>query len=53
MSILGKLFRVVRRTVELPIAVVKDVATLGMEKAMKGKLYTEKKLDEIEDELDD
>ena len=53
MSILGKMFRVVRRTVELPIAVVKDVVTMGAEKAMEGKFYTEKKLDEIEEELDD
>ena len=53
MSLLGKMFRVARRTVELPIAVVKDVATMGMNKAMDGEFYTEKKLDEIEEELDE
>jgi len=53
MSILGKMFRVARRTVELPIAVVKDVATMGMKKAMDDSFYTEDKLDEIEEELDD
>ena len=53
MSILGKMFRVARRTVELPIAIIKDVATMGMKKAMDNKFYTEDKLDEIEKELDD
>lgn len=46
-----KIFRIVRKTVELPIAVVKDVGTLGMKKALEGKTFTEDKLDEIEEEL--
>jgi hypothetical protein len=50
---LGKMFRIARRTVELPIAIVKDVATMGLNKVMDGKFYTEKKLDDIEEELDD
>jgi len=53
MSIFGTMFRVARRTVELPIAVVKDVATLGMRKAIDGKSYTGEKLDDIEEELDE
>lgn len=50
---LGKIFRIVRKTVQLPVAVVKDVATLGLEKSMTGKTFTTKKLDEIEEELDE
>lgn len=48
----GKIFRVVRDVVQLPVAVVKDVATLGIKKATDGKLYTTEKLDDIQDDLD-
>lgn len=46
------MFRVARRTVELPIAVVKDVATMGMRKAMDESFYTEDKLDDIKFAID-
>lgn len=47
-----KIFRIARRTIELPIAVVKDVGTLGMKKALDGNTFTEDKLDEIEEALE-
>lgn len=47
------IFRIIRKTIELPIEVVKDVATMGMRKATDDKFFTEKKLDEIEEEFED
>lgn len=37
----------------LPVAVVKDVATLGLKGAMDGETYTQEKLEEIKDEFND
>lgn len=38
--------------VTLPVAVAKDVATLGLRGAMEGETFTEEKLEEIKDEFE-
>ena len=49
---LGNLFKaVIKTTVGLPIAVVKDVLTIGIKKVEDGEFFTEEKVDEIADEL--
>ena len=50
---LGNLFKAVVKTVVLPVEIVKDIVTLGIRKSMDGEFYTEKKVDEIADELND
>lgn len=50
---LGAIFKVARDVVFLPVDVIKDVATLGMKKAHDGKLFTQDKLDKIQDDLDE
>jgi len=46
MSILGKTFRVLLDVVEVPVAVVKDVATLGGTLTDRGETYTSAKIEE-------
>jgi hypothetical protein len=53
MGLLGKTLRVLLDVVEIPVAVVKDVATLGGELTDKGETYTGAKVDEIADDYDD
>jgi len=50
---LGKIFSAAVEIVTLPVAVVKDVATLGLKKVMDEQLYTKEKLKEIEEKLED
>lgn len=45
--------RVVLDVAETPIAVVKDVATLGGTLSDNGQTYTGEKMDEIADDYDD
>jgi len=40
-------------TVQLPVAVVKDIATLGLEKAVEDEFYTERQLKEIKKAAED
>ena len=49
---LGKLFKAAVGVVVLPIAVVKDVVTLGGVASDHGS-YTKEQIDEIADNLDD
>lgn len=46
-----KLFESLLDLALLPIAVVKDVFTLGMEAEETGKSYTRQKLEDIDDDL--
>ena len=50
---LGKLFEAVVGVITLPIEIVKDVVTLGAEKAMEDEFYTERKVKKIARELDE
>jgi hypothetical protein len=50
MGILGKLISVTLDVVEVPLAVVKDVATMGGALTDESKPYTAQKIDEIGDD---
>ena len=50
---IGKLFKAVVDIVTLPIEVVKDVVTMGAEKAMEDEFFTERKINKIAKELDE
>lgn len=50
---LGKIFKSAVKIVTLPVEVAKDVATLGMRKATEGKTFTGKRLEDIEESLDE
>jgi hypothetical protein len=53
MGIFGKLLRTALTVAETPIAIVKDIATLGGVTMGKTKSYTAKKLEEIGDDYQD
>lgn len=53
MSFFGKLTKLVLDVVETPVAVVKDIATLGGSLTDKDKSYTQKKLEDIQDDYDE
>lgn len=48
MSLFGKLTRLVMDAVETPIAIVKDVATMGGALTDQGKPYTQQKLNDLQ-----
>ena len=50
---LGKLFQVVEDVVKLPVAVVKDVVTLGGSMTSQSSCYTQQKLDDLKDDLEE
>ncbi len=50
---LGKIFKAVVDTATTPIAVVRDVFTLGGELEGENKSYTRKKIEQITEDLDD
>ena len=50
---LGKLFKAVVDIATLPVEIVKDVVTLGAEKAMEDEFFTERKINKIAEELDE
>ncbi len=50
---LGKLFGAAVGVLTIPVAVVKDVVTLGGIATAKGESYTKEKLYEIEEKLDE
>ncbi len=52
MSFFGNLGKLVMDVVETPIAIVKDVATLGGELTDQKKPYTQKKMEDIQDDWD-
>lgn len=53
MGFFGKLTKLVLDVVETPVAVVKDIATLGGSLTDKDKPYTQKKLEDIQDDYDE
>ena len=52
-TMLGKIFKTVVDVVKLPVAIIKDIGTIGGELTDQEKCYTEQKLDNIEDDLDE
>lgn len=53
MGLFGSLLKTVIDVVETPIAMVKDVATMGGELTDQKKCYTQQKLEEISDDWSD
>lgn len=53
MGLFGSLLKTVIDVVETPIAVVKDVATMGGVLTDQNKPYTQQKLEEIGEDWDD
>lgn len=53
MGLFGSLLKTVIDVVETPIAMAKDVATMGGELTDQKKCYTQQKLEEINDDWDD
>lgn len=53
MGFFGKLGKLGLDLVELPVAVVKDVATLGGSLTDKNRPYTSQKLEDIQDDYDE
>lgn len=53
MSFFGKLGKMVMDVVETPIAVIKDVATMGGVLTDRDETYTAEKLGDIQDDWDD
>ena len=53
MSILGKIFEVTIDVIEIPVAVVKDVVTLGGVLEDEPEPYTVKKLKDVKKDLID
>ena len=51
---LGKLFSGITKAVfGVPVAIAKDVLTLGIHKIDHGKTFTKEKLEEVEEKLDE
>ena len=50
---LGKLFKAVMKLPLVPVALVADIAMMGVEKATEGKFLVEKTVDSIADDLDE
>jgi hypothetical protein len=53
MGLFGSLLKTVIDVVETPVAIVKDVATLGGSLTDQNKTYTEQKIDELGKDWDD
>ena len=53
MGLFGKLVRTALDVVEIPVAITKDVVTLGGTLTDKSRPYTAKKLDEFGDDYED
>lgn len=53
MGFFGKLTKLALDVIETPVAIVKDVATLGGALTDQDKSYTQKKLDDIGDDYDE
>lgn len=53
MGIFGKTLKVLLDVVETPVAIVKDVATLGGTLTDNGETYTGAKMDELADDYDE
>jgi hypothetical protein len=53
MSLFGKIVRTTINTALLPVAVVKDVVTLGGVATGKAEPYTSQQLEKIKDEAED
>jgi hypothetical protein len=53
MGLFGSLLKTVIDVVETPVAIVKDVATMGGELTDQKKCYTQQKLEEIEEDWGD
>ena len=53
MGIFGKILKIVLTTVEIPVTVIKDIATLGAALSDEGKPYTKRKLEELEEDYED
>ena len=53
MGIFGKILKLVITVVETPVAVVKDIATMGAELTDEKGTYTGRKLRELEDDVQD
>ena len=53
MGFFGKLTKLALDLIETPVAIVKDVATLGGALTDKDKPYTQKKLEDIGDDYDE
>jgi hypothetical protein len=52
-SLFGKIVRTAVNVATLPVAVVKDVVTLGGVCTLQPKSYTEEKLEQIKEEAED
>lgn len=53
MGLFGSLLKTVIDVVETPIALVKDVATMGGELTDQKECYTQQKLEELSEDWDD
>ncbi len=53
MGLFGSLLKTVIDVVETPVAIVKDVATLGGALTEQDKPYTQQKVEEISEDWDD
>ena len=53
MSLFGQIVRTVINVATLPVAVVKDVATLGGNLTEQDESYTEQHLDKLKEEAED
>lgn len=53
MGLFGKIARLTMDIVETPVAVVKDIATMGGEFTDRNRSYTGEKLEDIQDDWDD
>lgn len=52
MGFFNNLGKLVLDLIETPIAVVKDIATMGAQLTDEGKPYTQRKLEEMQDDFD-
>ena len=52
MSFFGKLGKLTLDLIEVPVAIVKDVATMGSQLTDEGDPYTERKLKDLQDDYD-
>ena len=53
MSLLGSILKTTLTLAETPIAIIKDVATLGATLSDEGEPYTKRKLEELSDDYDE
>jgi hypothetical protein len=53
MGLFGSLLKTVIDVVEMPIAIAKDVATMGGELTDQKKCYTQQKLEEVDEDWND